>query len=235
MNNRQSKLLAEIIDQFISTGMPVGSKAIIERGQFDVSGATIRNEMHMLSEEGFIEQPHISAGRMPTALGYRVYVKDFMEPTRDERAVRKKFDSLKDKYLKRKDQERVYDAVTLLAQMTPHVSFASIPHRDSVFYMGLANVLKQPEFQQNTLLASSVVEVLENRLSDLLGEVEIDDKVRYYIGQEDILCDLQSCSLLVTAYNVRGSSGAVGILGPMRMDYAYNTVALELAAELLRS
>ena len=191
--------------------------------------------MQVLADEGFIAQPHISAGRVPTALGYRIYVKEFMEPTRQERLVRRKFETLKEQYLKRKDQERAYEAVALLSHMTPNVCFASIPHRNRVYYMGLANVLKQPEFQQDAALASSVAEVLEERLSDLLNEIEIPNTVRYYIGDEHILDTLQSCSMLVTAYNIRGQKGAIGILGPMRMDYAYNTVALELAADLLRS
>jgi len=235
VNPRQSKLLQAIIEQFIHTGMPVGSKALIEVSSFDVSGATIRNEMQVLTAEGFIAQPHVSAGRIPTALGYRMYVKEFMEPTREERAVRKKFDELKDVYLKRKDQERVYDAVKLLSQMTMNIAFATVPHRDRVFYMGLSNVLKQPEFVQDALLTSSVVEVLEGRLSDLLEKLETDSTIRYYIGDEHILPELQSCAFLTKEYRVRGMKGVIGILGPMRMDYAYNTVALELAADLLRS
>ena len=211
------------------------SKALIEVGSFDVSGATIRNEMQILTSEGFIAQPHVSAGRVPTAIGYRMYVKEFMEPTKEERSVQKKFNELKEHYLKRKDQERVYDAVTLLSQMSPNVAFATVPHRESVFYMGLSNILRQPEFQQDALLASKVVEVLESSLSRFLQNVDVDSSVRYYIGEEHILQELQSCSLLVTEYKIRGMKGAIGILGPMRMDYAYNTVALELAADLLRS
>jgi len=235
VNTRQSQLLQAIIEQFIHTGMPVGSKALIEVGSFDVSGATIRNEMQILTSEGFIAQPHVSAGRVPTAIGYRMYVKEFMEPTKEERSVQKKFNELKEHYLKRKDQERVYDAVTLLSQMSPNVAFATVPHRESVFYMGLSNILRQPEFQQDALLASKVVEVLESSLSRFLQNVDVDSSVRYYIGEEHILQELQSCSLLVTEYKIRGMKGAIGILGPMRMDYAYNTVALELAADLLRS
>jgi len=235
MNTRQSKLLQAIIEQFIQTGMPVGSKALIEHQAFDVSGATIRNEMQVLTADGFIEQPHVSAGRIPTAMGYKMYVKKFMEPTREEKRVRKKFDLLKDQYLQRKDQERAYDAVTLLSQMTPNVAFATVPHRDHVFYMGLANVLRQPEFQQDATLARSVIEVLENKLSTLIGNIDIDGDVRYYIGKDDIMEQLHSCALLVTRYRLRDGEGVVGILGPMRMDYPYNTTALELVADLLRS
>lgn len=235
MNTRQAKLLVAIIDEFIRTGVPVGSKQIQEAGSFPLSGATIRNEMRFLGEEGFVEQPHISAGRVPTAKGYRVYVKDYMEPSGQEMQVKKKFESLKEQYFQRKDQERVYEAVALLSHMIPNVAFATVPHKDRVYYMGLANTLRQPEFMSNPMLATGVVEVLESRLSDLLERAEIDDAVRYFIGDEHLLPQIQSCSMVVTRFHVRGEEGVIGILGPMRMDYAFNTVALEMASDLLRS
>lgn len=235
MNTRQAKLLSAIIDEFIKTAIPVGSRQIIECGHFDLSCATIRNEMRLLGEEGLIEQPHISAGRIPTAKGYRVYVKDFMEPSSQEVTVRRRFDVLKEHYEKRKDQERVEEAVALLAQMIPNVAFATVPHKERVFFLGLANTLRQPEFQVDPLLATGVVEVLEHRLADLLEHAEVDDKVRYYIGDEHLLPQIQSCSLLVKCFSVRGEKGQIGVLGPMRMDYAYNTVVLEMVTDLLRS
>lgn len=235
MNPRQSKLLAAIIDQFITTAEPVGSRRLLEAAHFSISSATIRSEMLALEDEGYLTQPHVSAGRIPTAIGYRMYVQKFMEPSREERIVCRKFETLKEQYLKRKDQERVYEAVALLAQMIPNISFATVPHRDQVFYMGFANVLRQPEFREDALLASSVAEVLEHRLASLLSKINIDEKIRYYIGEEHLLRELQSCSLMVTSYRVRKYAGTIGILGPMRMDYAYNTVALDLVADLLRS
>jgi transcriptional regulator of heat shock response len=235
MNERQSRLLAAIIDQFIDTALPVGSKRLLESAHFPVSSATIRSEMMTLEDEGFLVQPHVSAGRIPTAAGYRMYVREFMQPTKEERAVQRKFETLKEQYFRRKDQERVYEAVSLLAQMIPNVSFATVPHRDQVFYMGFSNILRQPEFEQDAHLARFVAEVLETKLAHTLQEIAIDEKVRYYIGEEHLLHELQSCSMMVTSYALRGSEGVIGILGPMRMDYAYNTVALELVADLLRS
>lgn len=235
MNTRQAKLLAAIIDQFIETALPVGSKRLLEMGDFSVSSATIRNEMSVLEDQGFLEQPHISAGRVPTAKGYRVYVKEFMEPSVHEMKVRKQFETLSDQYFRRKDQERAYEAVTLLSQMIPHVAFATVPHKDRVYYMGLSNTLRQPEFQLNPMLASGVVEALEHKLTDLLDHIELEDAVQYFIGSEHLLTDIQSCSVLVKRYSLRGEEGAIGIIGPMRMDYAYNTVALEMVSDLLRS
>jgi transcriptional regulator of heat shock response len=243
MNTRQSQLLAALIDHFIQTAEPVGSQRLLEVTHFSVSPATIRAEMGALEDLGFLEQPHISAGRIPTAMGFRRYVKEFLEPSREEQVVRRKFEKLKTLAIVRKDQERVYEAVALLSHMIPHVSFASIPHRERVFYMGFANVLRQPEFLENPLLASNVAEVLETRLADFLEQVELDDRVHYYIGEEHMLEQIQSCSILATTYHLPprpGSRlsaivGVLGILGPMRMDYAYNTVALELVEDFLRS
>lgn len=235
MNERQSKLLAAIIDQFIDTAAPIGSKKLLEAGYFSCSSATIRSEMLQLEDDGYLEQPHVSAGRIPTAKGYRSYVQKSMQPSKQEKIVRKRFDSLKEMYLQRKDQERAYEAVALLAHMIPNVAFASVPHKKQVYYLGLANALRQPEFLADPRLASGVAEVLEEHLHTVLDSVEIDDQIRYYIGENHILPQIQSCSLMVTEYKVRDLSGAVGILGPMRMDYGYNTIALDMAADLLRS
>ncbi len=235
MNERQSKLLQAIIDQFIGTALPVGSKRLLEAGYFSCSSATLRHEMGLLEDEGYLNQPHVSAGRIPTAKGYRVYVQQHMNPSLHEGDVRKKFETLREQYERRKDQERVEEAVALLAHMTPNVAFASVPHKQRVYYLGLANTLKQPEFQENPLLASGVVEVLENSLTSILDSITVDEKIRYYIGEDHILPQFQSCSLMLTEYQVRDQKGAIGILGPMRMDYGYNTVALDMAADLLRS
>jgi len=235
MNTRQAKLLAAIIDEFIQTAVPVGSKQIIDSGMFPLSCATIRNEMRVLGEEGFLEQPHISAGRVPTAKGYRIYVKDFMEPNIQEKKVRTKFNELKEQYFQRKDQERVYEAVALLSRMIPQVAFATVPHKERVYYMGLANTLRLPEFQNDPMMASGVVEVLEQRVSNLLDHVEVDDTVRYYIGEDHLLPEIQSCSLIIKGYQIRDQKGVIGVIGPMRMDYAYNTVALDLVSDLLRT
>lgn len=234
MNERQAQLLTAIIEEFIHSAEPVGSKHILAGGNFAVSGATIRNEMRFLGEEGFIAQPHTSAGRVPTAKGYRLYVEKHLKPTSHERAVRQKFETLREQYFRRKDQERVYEAVALLAHMTPNVAFASVPHKHQVYYLGFHNLFRQPEFMQNPMLAMGVAEALEEHFDAVLDQLTIDKKIRYYIGEEHVLPQVQSCSILVTGYEVRGEKGAIGILGPMRMDYAFNTAALELAAGLLQ-
>ena len=80
LSDRKRRILKAIIDEYIENAEPVGSKIIAARGRLDVSPATIRNEMSELEELGYLEQPHISAGRVPSTAGYRLYVNELMQP-----------------------------------------------------------------------------------------------------------------------------------------------------------
>lgn len=84
MDDRKLKILTAVVDEYILTGEPVGSKAIM--AHIKASSATIRNEMAELEKQGYLEQPHTSAGRIPTYKGYRLYVDSLMEenPLTDE-------------------------------------------------------------------------------------------------------------------------------------------------------
>ncbi len=79
LSERKREILKEVIDLFITTGEPVGSKAVMEQMKKPCSSATIRNEMSDLEKLGLLEQPHTSAGRIPTGRGYRFYVDSLME------------------------------------------------------------------------------------------------------------------------------------------------------------
>ena len=78
LNERKKAILRSVVDAYIATGEPVGSKYLTTQAGFDVSSATIRNEMNELEGMGYLEQPHTSAGRVPTAKGYRTYVENLM-------------------------------------------------------------------------------------------------------------------------------------------------------------
>lgn len=79
LSERKKAILKSVIDAYIRTGDPVGSKALTESRQFSLSSATIRSEMNDLEAMGYLEQPHTSAGRVPTPRGYRTYVDSLME------------------------------------------------------------------------------------------------------------------------------------------------------------
>ena len=76
LSERKKKILRAVIECYVQNAEPVGSKAVAQWAGLDVSSATIRNEMAELSELGYLEQPHTSAGRIPSAKGYRLYVNE---------------------------------------------------------------------------------------------------------------------------------------------------------------
>ncbi|MBR5093783.1 MAG: heat-inducible transcription repressor HrcA [Oscillospiraceae bacterium] len=78
ISERKKKILAAVVEEYIRTAEPVGSKAIAQSGELRCSSATIRNELAELVAMGYLEQPHTSAGRVPTAMGYRMYVNELM-------------------------------------------------------------------------------------------------------------------------------------------------------------
>jgi heat-inducible transcriptional repressor len=79
LTDRKKRILRAIVETYIATAEPVGSKAVAQHAGLDVSTATIRNEMADLTELGLLEQPHTSAGRIPSAAGYRLYVNELMD------------------------------------------------------------------------------------------------------------------------------------------------------------
>ena len=78
MDKRQENLLKDIVETYVKTVKPVGSKSLCQK--FNCSSATIRNEMAILENLGYIEKNHISSGRIPSEKGYRYYVENLMEP-----------------------------------------------------------------------------------------------------------------------------------------------------------
>lgn len=96
LDDRKNKVLQAIIDDYVATAEPVGSRTIARKYQLGVSPATIRNEMSDLEELGFLEQPHTSAGRVPSDKGYRYYVDCLMESqtvsASDEEVIRRTFE-----------------------------------------------------------------------------------------------------------------------------------------------
>ena len=95
LTDRRSALLNNIIEEYVSTAIPVGSQHIVSKHQMDVSSATVRLEMARLEEDGFINQPHTSAGRVPSDKGYRYYVESLMSeeviPWTERETIRHQF------------------------------------------------------------------------------------------------------------------------------------------------
>ena len=233
-NDRKQEILRAIVKHFIKTAEPVGSKTILVSYRFHVSPATIRNDMASLEKEGLIYQPYTSAGRVPTDKGYRLYIDEIADYKNAKKKAIEKLNEVKKQYKAEQIREHIYDAVSLLSRATENVSFATLPDNERTFYLGLSNVLKQPEFATDNIRASQVVEVLENNdnFRRTLDTLDIDGNVKIFIGKENILEQIQSCGLMVTSYKKEGFKGYMGILGPTRMNYPFNKVILEEVKKL---
>ena len=87
LTDRKRQILKIVVEEYVAAAEPVGSKAIAQRMPGKISSATIRNELADLTEMGYLEQPHTSAGRVPSAKGYRLYVNELMERRSLSRAI----------------------------------------------------------------------------------------------------------------------------------------------------
>ena len=96
MDERKLKILAAVVDEYIRTGEPVGSKTISKLPDINVSPATVRNDMAMLEQLGYLQQPHTSAGRIPTFNGYRIYIDKLMKPETLPAEEQKRLDEMID-------------------------------------------------------------------------------------------------------------------------------------------
>ena len=125
LDDRKLAVLRAIVEDYVSTNEPVGSKALVDRHNLDVSPATIRNDMAVLEEQGFIVQPHTSAGRIPTDKGYRLFVDRLsaVKPfsTAERRAIETFLAGAYDL------DDVVTRTVRLLAQLTRQVAVVQYP------------------------------------------------------------------------------------------------------------
>ncbi|MFA6305423.1 MAG: DeoR family transcriptional regulator [Candidatus Gracilibacteria bacterium] len=233
--DRKKQVLNAIIKHFIQTAEPVGSNTILVSYKFQVSPATIRNDMMELEEEGYISQPHTSAGRIPTTKAYRLFVDEMADYKKARIEALKALAIIREKYTAEKVRENLYDAVSVLSRATNLVSFATTPDNPRTFFLGMSNALRQPEFINNTVNASEVFEVLErsDNFIKTLANLDVTEHVKVYIGEENILPQTNSCSIIVVKYHKHGYEGFIGILGPKRMNYAFNVVTLEEIKKLL--
>ena len=125
LEDRRLAVLRAIVEDYVSTHEPVGSKALVERHSLGVSPATIRNDMAALEDEGYIAQPHTSAGRVPTDLGYRLFVDRLSSVKPLSNAERRAIQQFLDEAVDLDDV--MVRTVRLLAQVTRQVALVQYP------------------------------------------------------------------------------------------------------------
>ncbi|MCR5717002.1 MAG: heat-inducible transcriptional repressor HrcA [Lachnospiraceae bacterium] len=166
LDERKLKILQTVIQNYLETGEPVGSRTISKATDLNLSSATIRNEMADLEEMGYIVQPHTSAGRIPSDKGYRLYVDHLMQEKEKE------VEDLKSELLEKSDRmdQLLKQAAKVLANETNYASIISAPavHHNKLKFLQLSRV------NEHQLLAVIVVEgnLIRNKLLNLDGEID---------------------------------------------------------------
>jgi transcriptional regulator of heat shock response len=233
--DRRLEVLRAIVQHFVETAEPVGSNTILVSYKFQVSPATIRNDMASLEKEGLIYQPHTSSGRVPTDLGYRLYVEELQNYETAQKEAKLAVEIAQKEMYIHKIKQKIHDLVALLAHVTQVASFSTVPDNSRTFYIGLSNIIRQPEFIADAARASQVIEAFEqnDRFLNILKQLDIDDSVKFFIGKENLLPEIQSCTLMVTKIKYLGHNSIIGVLAPTRTNYAFNKAALEHIRKLI--
>jgi transcriptional regulator of heat shock response len=223
---RKIAILKIIVEEYIKTGDIVGSKSLLKKHEIGVSSATVRNDMANLEKMGLIFQPYNSAGRLPTTRGIRVFVDYLME------YMIPQILEAENELIARHDREHVDDAiywlVAKLTKITKEITFGCIPSLGAHYYLGLTNYL-----EKNIPLiggeAYNVIKVLENKhhFLDLIKDLDASRKVSVFIGEENIIPELETSAMIIKRINLEGEDAYIGMLWSMKMDYAFNIAALQ--------
>lgn len=323
---RKQRILQILIESYIETGEPVGSKLLAEKLGNAVSSATIRNDMAELCNMGYLEQPHTSAGRLPTAAAFRLYIDRLMQPHKLSDSDRREIDETLGHSA---DPEALMeDASALLAQTTgcaavsttpteqgatvrrvellrvspraialllltssgvlrsrvcrmsgdpsdavlgrvartltdvfvgrplsaiglPQVQslpallgeegFACLPllsafyelvqasEEAEVLLRGQMNLLRHPDYAPER--AHSLLGFLSEREQLVRMLTAYSGGLRVVLGSESLCPELSGSSLIVTRYTPAGGDGTIGLIGPLRMNYAAAIPRLMYVAE----
>ena len=216
---RQTQILKAIIDEYIETAEPVGSEALEKKYNLGVSPATIRNEMVALTKTSYLRQPHTSAGRIPAPVAMKFYIDQLMEErdlsVADEVKAKEEVWDAKDNF-----DNLIEEATHALADQTKNLAIAGTAE-GKLWHAGYANLFSNPEFE-NLATCASLFSFIEEvgRMHDLFfGHPGPYSPVEVMFGEELSWPNLSPVGIVMTHFSVGGKSGALGIVGPIRLKY----------------
>ncbi len=227
ISERKKLILQTIVKEYIKTAQPVSSGVLVEKYKLNISPATARNEMMELENEGYIYQPHTSAGRLPTALAYDLYVRE---------TIGEKKKKLSDSHRRlldaafKKDEASFKQVAKIIAELSDSAVFWAF-HKNDLYYTGISNLFSQAEFRQVNLVCdvSAVIDRLEEIIDEVFNDLPSGRQV--LIGPNNPFGHF--LSTVVLKYKNNNQTGVFGILGPMRMDYEKNLSLVDYLEEKL--
>ena len=216
ISERKRFILETILKEYIKTAQPVSSGMLVEKYKLDVSPATVRNEMVELEEDGYIYQPHTSAGRVPTEAAYELFLQPWSEGRKKDlkEAEERELDRIF-----QKEAASLRQTARAIAEMAGGAVFWAF-NKNDLYYTGLSNLFSQPEFRQVNAVCdvSGIIDRMEEIIDGIFEEMPEGEKV--LIGSNNPFGNFLSTVFL--KYKHEGAHGLFGIMGPMRMDYYHN-------------
>lgn len=235
---RQQSILNRIVETHIETAQPVGSRFITDlyTGLYrsSYSPATVRAEMGVLEDQGYLTHPHTSAGRLPTDLGYRYYVDHSLQ---QENPAEDMMKQISNELARAEQDDMAEEASRLLSQLSGEVSLiviAEAPNKCRVFVQGTSRILEKPEFQ-DVHKARHLFKGLEEKseiTERLLGQSR-ESEVSIKIGGENSSETFRECSVISTKCRIRGNWSAVAVVGPRRMRYSRTVPLVALMGRVM--
>ncbi len=220
LSTRQTQLLKVLIDEYLSSAEPVGSIVIEKKYNLGVSPATIRNEMALLTNMGYLKQPHTSAGRVPTPIAMKFYISQLM----DEKEL-----SITDEVRAKENIREVQtnidqlmrEATHLLADNTGALAVATIDD-GSIWSHGFSHVFENPEFMDYQVCQSVFAMIEETRLLHelMFRKMTGVTQIEVLFGEELGWDFFDPVGIVASRFKAKDHEYALGVIGPFRLNYA---------------
>ena len=180
---RQLLIFKCIVEEFVETAEPVGSKLLMTKYQLPYSSATIRNEMSFLEEHGYLEKTHTSSGRVPSTQGYRFYVNTLLQPNVEEEVKNRVATFLGDRH--RSLNEIIQESCQILSELTHLTTVALGPNSD---YERLQNITLVP-LSEHSVTAIIVTDKghVENKMFNVKNNAYLEDLTSCVNVMNDLL------------------------------------------------
>lgn len=224
VTKRQHKILDTIIQEYIRSARPVSSRLLDEKYDFGIKPPSLRIEMQRLTQQGYITQPHTSAGRIPTDKGYRFFVDELLSKILSRLKV---FNDLSESLIEHYTNSSLKEwgeLVKKLAEVSDSLVVGFFENTDIILKEGWEQILKKPEFKEK-----SVIFDFTRFLQDFerwLGRIKLDDDIKVYIGRENPFRRAEEFSTIITRCCIGKKEGVISLLGPKRMRYDKNIMLM---------
>jgi len=260
LKEREKSLLRTVIREYIKEAQPIGSNFLAGKFNLGLSSATIRAELQKLTEEGYLLQPHTSAGRVPTDKGYRFFINELMDPC----SLANKEAGLIKNFLEESRSELDNDIpyfnrglIKIMSEISDDLVIAATPEDDGFSYEGVLKLFQKPEFQEIDRVRGmfKMIENFKSHFEDFFDEESDFSKEipRVFVGKENPFYEGDDYSIIISRCDFslslsermndkkdgrKGSKGkrkksdVLAIFGPKRMEYNKNISLLDFISKI---